>query len=706
MPRCLKSARRAAAFAASLCLAIDLWAYNVSGQRWAGASVVMNLQLGPSPGALLDGSASWGASAEDALALWSGSLTNLKFSVVRDSTAPIGRGNGTNNVFWSATVYGDAWDSRTLAITLSNYDTRTHFFSEGDVLFNNTLNWNSYRGALKSVTGGGTLYDFHRVALHEFGHVLGLNHPDDIGQTVAAVMNSATSNTDALQTDDIAGARAIYDAPGAVVAAVLNFNGSISYQTAGSTLTLRAAGVQNVGNASSGTLRLELWAMPQHFTNGLPSGSKNLGTYAFSSVLPAGSSFSNVSGNTTYTAPPNGTYYVVMLLTEFTGGSGSGYTIRDSIEFTNPLVIGNGINAPAVAAQPLSQNFAAGSPATLTVAVTGTAPSFQWFKNGVLIPGATGATLTFASVQLTDAGSYTVTITNASGSVTSATATLTITSTQGTTTARITNLSILTSLTSATDNFTLGYVVGNASSANPLSLVLRAAGPALGALSYPGTMADPKLETYAGSTKTGENDNWGGTAALKAAFASVGAFSYASEASKDAATLAGITTRDNSVKISSADGGTGAVIAEVYDATPSANFNAGSPRLINVSVLKPIGSSLTVGFVIGGTGTKTVLIRALGPTLATLFGFSTSSIIVDPKLELFNGASASIATNDNWSGTTALSAAFSAAGTFALDPASKDAALVATVSPGNYTVVVTPASGATGTGLVEVYELP
>ena len=162
----------------------------------------MNLQLGPSPGALLDGSASWGASAEDALALWSGSLTNLKFSVVRDSTAPIGRGNGTNNVFWSATVYGDAWDSRTLAITLSNYDTRTHFFSEGDVLFNNTLNWNSYRGALKSVTGGGTLYDFHRVALHEFGHVLGLNHPDDIGQTVAAVMNSATSNTDALQTDD------------------------------------------------------------------------------------------------------------------------------------------------------------------------------------------------------------------------------------------------------------------------------------------------------------------------------------------------------------------------------------------------------------------------------------------------------------------------------------------------------------------------
>jgi hypothetical protein len=128
---------------------------------------------------------------------------------------------------------------------------------------------------------------------------------------------------------------------------------------------------------------------------------------------------------------------------------------------------------------------------------------------------------------------------------------------------------------------------------------------------------------------------------------------------------------------------------------------------VNVSVLKPIGSSLTVGFVIGGTGSKNILIRALGPTLATLFGFPASSVIIDPKLTLFNGASVSIGTNDNWGGTTALSAAFTAAGTFALDPASKDAAFTATLAPGSYTVVVTPSgTTATGTGLVEVYELP
>jgi hypothetical protein len=237
--------------------------------------------------------------------------------------------------------------------------------------------------------------------------------------------------------------------------------------------------------------------------------------------------------------------------------------------------------------------------------------------------------------------------------------------------------------------------------------VIRAAGPALGALGFPGTMNDPKLETFAGSTKTGENDNWGGTPALKNAFSSVGAFPYASDTSKDAAAVGSITTRDNSVKVSSSDGGTGAVIAEVYDATPSGNFTASSPRLINVSVLKPIGNSLTVGFVIGGTGTKTVLLRALGPTLASLFGFPPSAVIADPKLELFNGASVSIGTNDNWGGTAALSAAFTAAGTFGLAPTSLDAATTATLSPGNYTVVVTPVAGtATGTGLVEVYELP
>src|SRR5690606_6794214 len=58
--------------------------------------------------------------------------------------------------------------------------------------------------------------DIRRVAIHELGHVLGLDHPNQAGQSVVAIMNSRVSDIDTLQSDDIAGGQLMYGAPGVV----------------------------------------------------------------------------------------------------------------------------------------------------------------------------------------------------------------------------------------------------------------------------------------------------------------------------------------------------------------------------------------------------------------------------------------------------------------------------------------------------------
>jgi hypothetical protein len=182
-------------------------AYSTSGRRWAtGSSIAMHLQQGTA-GSLIDGSTDWNAVTEGALALWNPALNGVSFRVVRNSTSGAGLPNGANNVIWADDIYGDAFgDAVAVTITLS----LNGVISEADVLFDRGLSWNSYRGNLSTATGGGTLYDLRRVALHEFGHVLGLGHPDQNGQSVTAIMNSKVSHIDSLQPDDTNGVRAIY----------------------------------------------------------------------------------------------------------------------------------------------------------------------------------------------------------------------------------------------------------------------------------------------------------------------------------------------------------------------------------------------------------------------------------------------------------------------------------------------------------------
>ena len=678
--------------AALLLLAAPGRAYNLARERWIAGNVPMHLQLGPANTPLLDGAPNWGAVAEGALAIWNSSLTNVRFTVVRDSTAPIDRGNSTNNVFWSYSVYGAAWDSRTLAITLTSYNPQTSRYVETDVIFNQNLRWDSYRGPLRTNSAGGLLHDFRRVALHEFGHALGLNHPDDIGQNVNAIMNAATSDTDTLTADDIAGARAIYDNPNIVPVTLLRMQGSIGFSTSGSNLNLRVGQIRNEGDATSRAIQLELWAMPQRYANGLPPGSRSLGFYTFPGTLTPGAGFSNVDVNTVYNVPPNGGYYVVLLLTEFTGGSGNGYTIRDAIEFDSPFNVG-AAQAPAIVSQPSSLAVDPGATATFAVAANGTVPiTYQWRRNGNALPGATGTTLTLTNVQAADAGTYSVTVTNALGSVTSDPAALTVRL------ARLTNVSVRSSAGTGAETLIVGF---NVSGAGTKPMLLRGVGPTLAAFGVDGVVSDPLLRLFDSiGTQMTQNDDWGGDPALAAAGTAVGAFALPGS-SRDAALYLPLAAGSYSVQLSAA-GATGIALVEGYDTEPG----GGRARLTNVSVRSRVGtgdSILIVGFATSGSAVKTLLIRGIGPTLA---GFGVDGVLADPQLQLFNQAGAVIGQNNDWGGGGNLAAAFTTVAAFPLAANSRDAVLLVTLPPGSYTVQVSGSGNTTGVALVEVYEMP
>jgi hypothetical protein len=206
---------RSAVALITLAIALVLAPWNAAhgfalhGYTWpAGTQVLLHLQLDRPFVPLQDGSPSWNASAADALATWNQYLGTVQ--LVESSPAPAAANDGVSEVSFSDDVYGMAWPTGTLAVTLY-YSPNGKLFTETDVLFNNHLKWNSYRGGAQGV-GAGTTWDLHRVALHEFGHVIGLDHPDEYEQNVVAIMNSFIAQLDHLADDDIAGARSLYPA--------------------------------------------------------------------------------------------------------------------------------------------------------------------------------------------------------------------------------------------------------------------------------------------------------------------------------------------------------------------------------------------------------------------------------------------------------------------------------------------------------------
>src|SRR5437667_4088720 len=185
--------------------------YALEGQHWpAGTLVTFQMGLGSAGRTLIDGNTSWDTAAAPALTAWDNVMARLRYTG-NVASPPVSSGDGVNAVVFSNTIFGQKFGTGTLAVTY--WRSSSSNIIEADILFNRNQQFDSYRGPLRFGTNGWCIGDIRRVLIHELGHALGLDHPDDHGQHVDAIMNSMTSNRETLSSDDVAGAQALYGAP-------------------------------------------------------------------------------------------------------------------------------------------------------------------------------------------------------------------------------------------------------------------------------------------------------------------------------------------------------------------------------------------------------------------------------------------------------------------------------------------------------------
>ncbi len=272
---------------------------------------------------------------------------------------------------------------------------------------------------------------------------------------------------------------------------------------------------------------------------------------------------------------------------------------------------------------------------------------------------------------------------------------------QAVSTTRLINLSVRARAGSGDQTLIVGFVVAGAAATK--SVLVRAVGPTLTELGILDPLADPQLALFnAAGAPIRTNDNWGGAPELHTLFSRLGAYPLEPD-SNDAAISTALAPGLYTAHVASADTSGGIALLEAYDADETA-----SARFVNASVRALSGGGENVviaGFVLVGAAPKTVLVRAIGPSLAS-HGIDAANLLPDPKVTLYNG-STQMGVNDDWGGAAELKGAFDRVGAFPPDSdTSKDSALLATLNPGLYTAVVSGGGAQPGVVLLEVYEMP
>ena len=254
--------------------------------------------------------------------------------------------------------------------------------------------------------------------------------------------------------------------------------------------------------------------------------------------------------------------------------------------------------------------------------------------------------------------------------------------------ARLLNISTRTRVESGDNALIAGFIISGSA---PKTVIIRGLGTSLG---IAGALADPTLEL---NTPTGlvVNDDWRSTD-QQAIIAS----GVPPSSDLEAAIVATLAPGGYTAVMRGKDGTSGVGLLEVYE------LDASTPAVVaNISTRGVVQSGdnvMIAGFIVGGGSSECrIVVRAIGQSLA---GAGVPNALADPTLQLLDRDGTLVRQNDNWQDDAAQAGQVSAMG---LAPSTAlESAIVATLAPGAYTAVVADKNGASGTGLVEVYNVP
>ncbi len=236
----------------------------------------------------------------------------------------------------------------------------------------------------------------------------------------------------------------------------------------------------------------------------------------------------------------------------------------------------------------------------------------------------------------------------------------------------------------------------------PKKVGIRALGPSLATYHVPGLMGDPSLYLYdSAQNVVTANDDWESpfSESGEEARARLQAAGLVPQNSKEAAVIVTLDPGAYTVVVTQGfwnPGAGGVALMEIYDLDES-----GASRLANISSRAFVAYDTLVaiaGFIVRGSDAGTIVIRAIGPSLAAS---GIAHPLADPTLELHDGQGVLIAANDNWKDSQRSEIQLTG-----LAPSNDhESAIVGHLRPGNYTAVLRGVNGSTGVCLVEAYNV-